>query len=358
MQTTEAEFQTYDEGRFEQKVGRMTSLVNGKKDILVNARWPVESKIDQGLFYDDFEREIKHYAQHFNADVEAMERGFDNIPYIRVDFGRVPWLLAIAYGCTPVRIGNLINAKPRFTSLPRLDEIVPAERIYEHGYYPEIQRRMRLIEERFGPLPFVPSDTQSPIDVATQLVDTETLLMGIYDDPDAVTALLAGIAEAVDTILERQRGTVRHWLGCGHDYPLPRGIHLSNDNAAFLSPEVYKSFVLPSIEPLSERYDGITLHCCMGYSQNLDVMSSCRGFLGFDPQVAYNPIEKIIPAISGRGFWRIHSINPDEEALNTYKKIIDNARGRCGLLMEVRGRCKDHALKLAEKVREYAASEI
>jgi hypothetical protein len=334
----------------------MTSLINGEKNILVNARWPVASKIDQGLFYDDFEREIRHYALHFNADVEAMEEGFDNIPYVRVDFGRVPWLLAIAYGCTPVRIGNLINAKPRFNSIPKPEDLVPAEQIYDHGYYPEIARRMQLIEERFGDLPFVPSDTQSPIDVATQLVDTQTLLMGIYDEPEAVRSLLAEIAEAIDTVLQKQRKAVHRWLGFGHDYPLPRGLHLSNDNAAFLSPDVYRAYVLPSIEPLAERYNGITLHCCMGYSQNLEVMSSCRGFLGFDPQVAYNPIDKIIPAISGRGFWRNHSIKPDDEALNTYKKIIDNAGDTCGLLMEVRGRDKDHALELAADVSDYAAS--
>ncbi|MFW6313498.1 MAG: uroporphyrinogen decarboxylase family protein, partial [Spirochaetota bacterium] len=226
--------------------------------------------------------------------------------------------------------------------------------IQEHGLYPEITRRMQEIERRFGPVPFVPSDTQSPIDVATEIVATEPFLLGMYDSPDLVHSLLEMLAKSIGDILEYQATSVTNWIGYGHDYPLPLGVHLSDDNAAFLSPEVYQEFAAPTIETLAERFGGVTLHCCMGYQQNLEVMSNVRGFLGFDPQPGYNDREKILSAILDRGFWRIFSVPEGSDPLVVYKEAIDQTSSRAGLLLDVHRPDRDAALRLAEEVRDYA----
>lgn len=350
-------FSDYSRASFDRNKARMLDLTLGKKTVLVNAHWPTESGTDQPLFYADQEKEFLHYVLQYNAQVEAMEAGFDNIPFVRVDFGRVPWLLAIAFGCQPVEIGHLINAKPLCGDVREALDRCPSEDILERGFYPEISRRMGLLEERHGPLPFIPSDTQSPIDVATQIVDTQSFLLSLYDDPEGIHALLEILSAQITRICRGQREMVTNWIGYGHDYPLPKGIHLSNDNAAYLSPEIYRDFAAPSIERIGRDFGGLSLHCCMGYSQNLKAMTSIPGFQGFDPQTAYNPVEEIMDANPGNGYWRIHSIPDDGNALSTYKKIIDRALGQWGLLIEVRGNTRNRALSLAEQVKSYAEEQ-
>jgi hypothetical protein len=65
---------------------------------------------------------------------------------------------------------------------------------------------------------------------------------------------------------------------------MPRGMHVSDDNAAFLSPGIYRDFALPYINRLSDAFGGIHFHCCMGHAQNLSNMSSAKGFQSLDCQ--------------------------------------------------------------------------
>jgi uroporphyrinogen-III decarboxylase len=264
------------------------------------------------------------------------------------------WLMSTAYGCEVIEVGKLLNTKPRFHELAPVADLEAPQPIQECGLYPEVTRRIREVERRFGPVPFVPSDTQSPIDVATEVVATEPFLLGVYDEPELVHRLLNMLADSIGDILEYQASIVSNWIGYGHDYPLPIGVHLSDDNAAFLSPEIYEEFAAPTIEKLGDRFGGVTLHCCMGYQQNLQVMSSVRGFLGFDPQPGYNDRDAILSAILDRGFWRIFSVPEDADPYETYTTAIDQTRDRAGLLLDVHGPDRDSALRLAERVRTYS----
>lgn len=353
--TLRTEPRVYDEATFASNVDRMRRLATGERLVLVRALWPDPStEMNQVLFYHDFEAELRHYLSEYGRMVEAMEAGFDNVPFFRVDFGRMAWLMSTAYGCEIIEVGKLLNTKPRFGELAPIADLQPPTPVQDYGLYPEISRRMREIERRFGSVPFVPSDTQSPIDVATEIVSTEPFLMGMYDEPELVHRLLDMLTVSIGDILEFQASLVSNWIGYGHDYPLPAGVHLSDDNAAFLSPATYEEFAAPPIEALAKRFGGATLHCCMGYEQNLEVMSSIPGFLGFDPQPGYNDEEKILQAILDRGFWRIFSVPEGADAFETYAHAIDATRGRAGLLLDVHGPDRDSALRLATRVREYA----
>lgn len=349
------ELKTYDERRFASNVESMRLLASGDRRVLVRAHWREPGmELDQVRFRRDFEAEVTHYVRQFNQMVEAMHEGFDNVPFFRVDFGRMAWLMSAAYGCEVIEVGKLLNTKPRYHELEPVADLEPPKPIGEHGLYPEITKRMIEIERRFGPVPFVPSDTQSPIDVATEIVATEPFLLGMYDNPELVHRMLDLLADSIGDVLEHQASTVTNWIGYGHDYPLPVGVHLSDDDAAFLSPEVYREFAVPTIEKLGDRFGGVTLHCCMGYEQNLEVMSGVRGFLGFDPQPGHNDRGAVLSAILDRGFWRIFSVPEDVDPYTVYATAIDQTRGRAGLLLDVHGPDRDAALRLADRVRRHA----
>jgi hypothetical protein len=353
-----SEPKTYAESRFNENVEAMRTLASGGRGVVIRAHWPDPSAdMNQVLFYHDPEAEINFYRSLYNRMVDGLEAGFDNLPFFRVDFGRMAWLMSVAYGCEVIEVGKLLNTKPRFSSLEPIADFSPPGPVHEHGFYPEITKRMQEIERRFGPVPFVPSDTQSPIDVATEVVATEPFLLGLYDSPDLVHKLLEMLAASIGDILEYQASIVTNWIGYGHDYPLPVGVHLSDDNAAFLSPEVYEEFAAPTIETLGDRFGGVTLHCCMGYQQNLAVMSGVRGFLGFDPQPGYNEREKILSAVRDRGFWRIFNVPEGSDPLSVYKEAIDQTDGRAGLMLDVHAGDRDASLRLASEVHEYAAKK-
>jgi hypothetical protein len=345
----------YNETQFDANVDKMRRLALGERLVLIRVHWPdPTTDMNQVLFRHDFEAEIAHYLSQYNRMVEAMEAGFDNLPFFRVDFGRMAWLMSAAYGCEVIEVGKLLNTKPRFDDLGPIADLEPPTPVYDYGLYPEITRRMREIERRFGGVPFVPGDTQSPIDVATEIVATEPFLMGMYDNPELVHRLLSLLTDSIEEVLRFQAGLVSNWIGFGHDYPLPVGVHLSDDNAAFLSPAIYEEFAAPSIAELAKRFGGATLHCCMGYEQNLEAMSSIPGFLGFDPQPGFNSEEKIRDAILDRGFWRIFNVPEGEDPYETYTHAVDITAGRAGLFLDVRAEDRDSALRLAERVKSYA----
>lgn len=285
----------------------------------------------------------------------AAASGFDNLPFFRVDFGRVAYLMAIAYGCEVVKINHLINSRALITCAEDLDKISKPARIQECGLYLRIRERMLAIEDRFGPVPFVPADVQSPIDVLTTIIQSDVCMVAMYEQPDVLHRILGWISESIRDIVNDQKNLVSSWLGSGHDYPITRGIHLSDDAAAYLSPATYREFEQPYTNRLADDFGGVTLHCCMKYQQNLKVMAASRGFLGFDPQIAFNNERAILEAVRDRGFWRIHHLPEGIDAAQYYQGIIDRTEGICGLMIEVFGPTMDQALALADQVRAHAA---
>lgn len=343
-----------NEGKIEKNKRSLDRLLSGEKGVLVKTEWTGGRFhiFDQPACFHDFETEFSLYLSYYNMLSEAADLGFDNIPFMRVDFSRVAYLMAIAYGCKPIDMGEVINAKPIVFEADDIYRIKKPERIWEEGFYPEITRRMRKIERRLGPVGFVSSDTQSPIDVLTEIVDMEEALCAMCDDGEPIHYLLDLLTQSIAEITRYQATVVSNWIGFGHDYPITRGIHLSDDNAAFLSPEIYRDFAKPYAERLAEEFGGVTLHCCMRYRQNIQVMSETRGFLGFDPQIAHHSGEEIFP-YAGNGFLRVFWL-PEGDPLTHYKRLIDESEGICGLMIEANGEDREDTLRLACAVKDYA----
>lgn len=334
---------------------RLSRLLDGHTDVLVKPEWTAGrfDMFNQPACYNDFETEFRLYLSYYNMLSEAADRGYDNIPFMRVDFCRVAYLMAIAYGCKPIEMETVINAKPYILQTDDIWTVKKPEVIWEHGFYPEIIRRMREIERRLGPVGFVSSDTQSPIDVLTEIVDMEEVLCAMYDDDEPVHYLLNILTESIEEINRHQGEVVTNWIGYGHDYPITRGIHLSDDNAAFLSPNIYEVFAKPYAERLAEAFNGVTLHCCMRYVQNIEIMSKTKGLLGFDPQLAHHTEAEILPYAQGK-FIRVFWPPAEGDRLAFYKKLIDDTEGICGLMIEVVGTERDDVLRMSEAVMNYA----
>lgn len=351
----------YSQKRMDENIKKLENLAKEKNNVVVKANWGVENTdLDQVVFYNNFDKELDYYIESFNNNVEAMEKGFGNVPFFRVDFCRVAYLMSIAYGCEPLFVNKNINSKAIIGD--NIDDILKLEKkenIHEHGFYPEITKRIKEVQRRYGDVPFIPSDTQSPNDVATQIVHTEPLMLAMFDKPDIVHHLHIILTESIREYALYQNELIDNLIGNNSDYPMPEGIHFSNDNAAFLSPPTYEKFAQPYIEDIGQTFRGVSLHCCMGHKQNIKLMSETNGFIGFDPQPTYNPEDEILKAVTGKSYWRIWdgSISQADNAFENFKHLVDITEDKCGLLLEINAGSKESSLKLAEKVMDYAVKK-
>lgn len=354
-----AELYLINDQKIQSNIAKMKHLCDGEKNVIVKIQWPSPWEgFNQIRCFDDFEYEYNFYLRQYNMDSEAADLGFDNIPYFREDFGRVAYLQSIAYGCEIVRINGLINSKPLIYNAEDCYKIKKPD-IINAGFYPEIERRMKEIERRLGDVYFVPGDVQSPIDVLTEIFYGEDCMCAMYDEPEPLHYLLNMLTETIAEILQHQKSIVKNMVGYGHDHPIPYGVHLSDDNAAFLSPSTYEEFALPYNSKLSEIFGGVTLHCCMNYRHNLKSMVKTKGFLGFDPQTKYNPSDMIMDAFAeaDNGFWNVWDMPYEIDKTDYCKQLIDMTDEKCGLILNISAGSKDEALKIGCDVKNYVINK-
>ncbi|MBS3820176.1 MAG: hypothetical protein GVY16_08250 [Planctomycetes bacterium] len=302
-------------------------------------------------------------ADEWNARIERIHEGYNDVPLTHCDFSGTAWLMSLAYGCELIKIDGRINAEPLFRDIDELDGFAPPQRIWEYGVYPVIFERLAEFHRRWPHTEFGNSDNQSPNDVATCILHSEAAMMAMFEAPEKLHRLLDMVTTSMLELHRHFEATVPNLACMCPEYWIPYGIHFSDDNAAFLSPATYEEFARPYVERLGEVYGGVHYHCCMGYAQSLDVMAATKGFMCFDPQVDYNPMDKAIDLCEQYGAiwlfnndpWQKH---PERTAsdIDTFRRGLDAAADRIGVAACIWGNTRDEAVALAEQVRDLAAS--
>ncbi len=347
---------------YERNRQAMRRLYERKSGILVTCEWYAGVYANQLESLDDREREFEVQLARYRMQADAAAEGFANVPTVYFDFGRVAWLMALAYGCPMIRINGLVNAEPLYRTLEEAEAFRPIPRIWERGLYPEIFSRIEAFQERHPEIPITISDNQSPNDVLTSILKSDEAMVAMVTDGDRLHEMLGILTDSIIEVNRRMETVIRNFAGFSCDRYLPFGMHVSDDNAAFLSPEAYAEFSVPYAGRLADAFGGLAYHCCMGQQQNLALMASTRGFLGFDAMPDFNPVDRILSAIGGKGVWNVCNHEyatlaerktriPDEA---WFRDLIDRARGRCGLLLNVYHPERESALRLAASVLEHA----
>lgn len=337
-------------------------VYRNRKGMLVTAEWDSPVSVTQARAWHDEEAEFCTQLATFNRKAFAMREGFANVPCAAFDFLATAYLVGLAYGNRLVEVNNLINAEPLFLDVEGIRPLVRPKSMELAGVYPVIFSRIRKFQQWYPDIPITISDNQSPVDVLTQIIHSEAAMLAMYDDPDILHTLLDQVTESIIEVNRKLEKEIHRFGGFQRGDYLPFGMHVSDDNAAFLSPGLYREFALPYIERLSEAFGGIAQHCCMGHAQNLDNICNAKGFLGYDAMPDYNPMNRILSAIEGKGVWNVANypwtVREERQKqvpdLVWFKDIIDKTEGRCGLILNVYAPQRDTALALAEQVRQHA----
>lgn len=132
-----------------------------------------------------------------------------------------------------------------------------------------------------GRIPMSLTDSQSPWNIAGNVVDMSRFFMEMYDDPDAVKKFLMKLAELLSEFTREQIERIGETLVWpGHGYTSCRafqGLGLSNDNATMISGEQYLEFAAPAVEYLGDLFGGVTFHSCGNWSDKVGTIRKIRG---------------------------------------------------------------------------------
>lgn len=145
-------------------------------------------------------------------------------------------------------------------------------------------KEMRFFREIVGDrIPVTPPDLQSPIDIASMLMDYEPLIYTMMDDPGRVHALLRMITDAaIKACHTFRKEMVTDYTMTQFEWWMPRGIFMSDDVMAVLNPDLYGKFGVPYNEILSDEFGGVGLHSCGRILHNLENVAQTRGILALN----------------------------------------------------------------------------
>ena len=339
---------------------KLNSVMKGNNKIIVTAEWPGKLAVSQESALDDADAQFAVILENCNNKFIAVKHGFDNIPCANLDFGGVAWLMSLAYGCALIRIGGRINSKPLYSSIEEAAKMKEITRIYEHGLYPVITERILKFQEMYPEIPITIPDNQSPIDVLTCILHSEAAMYAMFDDGEAVHSIMDIITNSIIEVNRYYEKTIKNFGGFRAGTWQSIGMHLADDNAAFLSPSVYQEYAIPYVNRIVNEFGNVNFHCCMGYAQNLENMALIKGFTGYDAHPDFNPQDRIISAIkSNRASWEVFNFpwsrKDDREYpdIEMFKKAINASENKCSMIITVYDGDKDTALKMADEVKNY-----
>lgn len=140
--------------------------------------------------------------------------------------------------------------------------------------------------ETRGLIPISATDTQSPIDTATLILDTSTFFTALYTEPERAHIFLQKITDSVIDFTKKQAALLGDaWARPGHLSAAVRGgngMALSDDNIVMLSPGHYTEFAVPYNEQISREFGGLGIHSCGNYEKQLDALLATEGLLQVD----------------------------------------------------------------------------
>lgn len=126
---------------------------------------------------------------------------------------------------------------------------------------------------------------QGPFSTCSMILDDQVLLEAMYTHPDEIHRLLGLVTDfIIDFGREAARLVPRPVPTSFPDvyFPESHGICLCDDLAAVVSPWLYREFVLPHMNRLSDAFGGVFLHACGNPSAVYPIWGEIRGFRGCD----------------------------------------------------------------------------
>ncbi len=238
-----------------------------------------------------------------------------------------PWhgvgVYAAAFGCPVLWYSHdAPQTKHIYSSLEELSGL----------RYPDIKRcelmqmvlsSISYLREKTGDsIPVSLTDTQSPNDTASLILDTSEFFASSIAEPEELEPLMDMVTRLIIEFSDLQIEAIgkANLAAPGHVMPSDvslRGISVSDDNMAVVSPLSYRNTSLPYNTRISEHFGGIAIHTCGNYRHTLPLLFETPGLTmvecalrGADPNP--NKAEELLPWFDGTNVVLKVRVGPEE----------------------------------------------
>jgi len=138
-----------------------------------------------------------------------------------------------------------------------------------------------FVEKTGGQIPMSLTDTQSPLNIACNIVDMSGFFFEMFDNPEAVKKLLQLLAGLlVDFTREQIEHIGRSLVWPGHGFASCRdfeGLGMSDDNALMISSEQYLEFAAGAVESAGKPFGDPVFHSCGNWSDKVEMVKKIPG---------------------------------------------------------------------------------
>jgi hypothetical protein len=227
-----------------------------------------------------------------------------------------PWYgigtIASAYGADYVWKEKQAPAiRPRFNSVKEALEYTPEAVSQTCIGRHTLNMIDYFLDKTDGRIPMSLTDTQSPLNIAGNVVEMTSFFIEMLDDPQAVKTLLHSLAEL---LVEFNHEQIRRIGGAlarpGHGYTSCRcfeGLGMSDDNALMISSQQYLELVAGAVELAGKPFGGPTFHSCGDWSdkitavKEINILRMVDGAFSAATDPTPNPPEPFADAFANTG---------------------------------------------------------
>ena len=168
-----------------------------------------------------------------------------------------------------------------------------------------------FLDKTGGLIPMSLTDTQSPLNIACNIVKMSSFFIKMLDDPQAVKALINRLAGLLVEFTHEQIERIGNALALpGHGYSSCRcfeGLGMSDDNALMISGRQYLEFAAGAVEHAGEPFGGSGFHSCGNWSDKVEMVKKIAGLRMVDGAFSAatdptpNPAEPFAEAFASTG---------------------------------------------------------
>jgi hypothetical protein len=141
-------------------------------------------------------------------------------------------------------------------------------------------------------LPIALTDTQSPLDTATLILDASEMFAACYGEPEIATGFLEKITDSIVEFSRVQMERIGPDLLVQPGHLMPSfvggpGISISDDNLAVSSPQINRRFALPMDERLAVEFGGLSIHSCGVWTHTMSALGQLKNITAIECAVGH-----------------------------------------------------------------------
>ena len=190
-----------------------------------------------------------------------------------------------------------------------------------------------------GRYPVAMTDLQGPLDTAYLVWEPSAFMVAMYTHPKEVHHLMRLVTDLIIRYVKTQRARSPEFLPCHYPplwLPDGRGIAVSDDGLAVISPKLYGEFCLPYVNELSEEFGGVMIHSCGSFVHQFHNLTRVHNLRGINFGVTETPFEAVWERFGGKtaiiphlGLNNEMHFNGNREYLEHILRTKTHNRGLC-----------------------------